>query len=114
MIEFYKVTVKRRLMDNYMDAQYPSIKGVVIAKIDDINLKTELALLVVDCNNDESEANKSLPEVENLTKQQAVKFAAKLQPQRKRSVRGAFGRPIKTIEISAIDLEQILKRINAA
>jgi hypothetical protein len=82
MTTFYKVTVTKEPVGSAVRHKEPPLQGNIIIKVTDSTTKGNYKIIVIDCDDKQNKVNLSTPGVEALTEEQAVKLAAKYQPQR--------------------------------
>lgn len=82
MNRFYKVTITKQPIGTAIAHKEPPVQGNVIIKVTDTTTAGDYKLIVVDCQEEQHQANLSLPGVAALSEDEAAELAAKYQPQR--------------------------------
>ncbi len=109
MLKIYKSTIKKRVRAGVELIEEPTLEGELVAKIPDTATDSGSLLMLVECNDEQHQANSSIPDVETLAGRDAVELAAQYQPKRRRRRRGVFGSARRTVEIAAFDLNKFLQ-----
>ena len=110
MIRFYIGRIKRMPLGSAVQVVEPVLQGRLIEKIRNLQIGSEEALYVLDCDDEQHHRNLAMAGVKELTKEEAIVIAAEYHPKRKYRERGAWPSKAKIMEKPDLDLDRFIKR----
>ena len=109
MKRFYKATITKQPIGSAVRHKEPAVQGKVIIKVTDSTTAGDYKLLVIDCDNAQNKANLTIPGVEELSEEQALKLAVQYQPKRTLTQLNPVTMEEEEIDVPACDLEKFYK-----
>lgn len=108
MIRFYTGRIKRIPLGSAVQVVEPILQGQLIEKVRNLQIGSEEALYVIDCDDEQHHRNLAMAGVNELTKKEAAAVAAEYHPKRKYRERGPWPSRAKIVEKPELDLERLL------
>lgn len=110
MKRFYKATITKQPIGSAVRHKEPAVQGKVIVKVTDSTTAGDYKLLVIDCDDAQNKTNLTVPGVEELSEEQALKLAAQYQPERTLTHLNPVTMEEEEIDVPACDLRKFYKK----
>lgn len=110
MIKFYKGKIDKISTSSATQYKEPELNGNIIVTVTDSTTSGNFKIYVVDTDENQHKSNLEYPGVEELSEKQAIKLAAKYQPQRVRTDFNPLTLKEEKRTIAACDLTKYYKK----
>ncbi len=105
-MRFYKVTVTKWPIGSAIEYREPPVQGRIVTKVTDSTTRGDYRLFIVDCTDDQHQINLALPDVAELSEEQAIELAKQYQPERTVKRINRETNTEEEVTLPAVDLRQ--------
>jgi hypothetical protein len=110
MERFYRATITKQPIGSAVRHKEPAVQGTVIVKVTDSTTAGDYKILVIDCDDAQNKANLTIPGVEELSEEHALKLAAQYQPERTLTQPNPVTMEEEEIDVPTCDLRKFYKK----
>lgn len=107
MRAYYRVSVIKQAVGSAIMHKEPPLEGDVVTKVTDVTTAGDYKLIVLDCDDEQHQANLTVPGVAEVSDSEAADLAPKFQPERTLTEFDPASGKESTLNVPAADLRAI-------